>query len=116
MNEVEQVLLSPVSRGPSAQNLVEMGKDLQAAGILDVRGLVGELQELGIQAAMATVPVVMEKVRKVNEARMRQMIYEIKLLPPARVPNWLISGQNVYISRDAVLAIIQNVATSAPRP
>lgn len=115
MNEVEQVLLSPVSRGPSAQNLVEMGKDLQAAGILDVRGLVGELQELGIQAAMATVPAVMEKVRKVNEARIRQMLYEIKLLPPAKLPNWL-SGQTQYVSREAVLAIIQNIAISAPRP
>lgn len=116
MNDVEQqVLLSPVSRGPSAQNLVEMGKDLQAAGILDVRGLVGELQELGIQAAMATVPAVMEKVRKVNEARIRQMIYEIKLLAPARVPSFL-AGPTQYVSRDAVLAIIQNCAVSSPRP
>lgn len=119
-SEVEQqVLLNPVSRGPSAQNLVEMGKDLQAAGILDVRGLVGELQELGMQAAMAAVPVVMEKVRKVNEARIRQMIYEVKLLPPAPVrllSTLLNSNPNlVYVSRDAVLAVIQNVAVAPPR-
>jgi len=116
-SEIEQVLLNPVSRGPSAQNLVEMGKDLQAAGILDVRGLVGELQELGIQVAMATVPVVMDKVRSVNEARIRQMIYEIKLLPPApsRLMNSILNNPIVYVSRDAVLAIIQNVAVSPPR-
>lgn len=114
MKEVEQVILNPVSNGLGAQNLVEMGQDLQAAGILDVRGLVGQLQELGIQAAMATVPVVMERVRKVNEARMRAMLYEVKMLAPARMPNWL-TGQTVYVSRDAVLAIIQNCANTVPR-
>lgn len=113
MNELEQVVLSPTSRGLGAQNLVEMGQDLQAAGILDVRGLVGELQELGIQAAMATVPVVMDKVRKVNEARLRQMLYEVKLLPTAKLPGFMSSTQ--YVSRDAVIAIIHNIANTVPR-
>lgn len=113
MKEVEQVILNPVSNGLGAQNLVEMGQDLQAAGILDVRGLVGQLQELGIQAAMATVPVVMEKVHRVNQARVRQMLYEVKLLPPAKLPSLM--GSNAYVSRDAVLAIIQNCANTVPR-
>lgn len=114
MKEVEQqVILNPVSRGLGAQNLVEMGQDLQAAGILDVRGLVGKLQELGIQAAMEAVPVIMERVRSVNEARIRQMLYEVKLLAPAKIPSLM--GSNAYVSRDAVLAIIQNCANTVPR-
>lgn len=86
-------------------DLVDLGVDLRAAGVLEGRALIAEMQQLGVQMALATAPKILERIRAIQEARVRQMLYEVRLLP-------VMMG---YVSRDRVLSIIQAVAVSPPR-
>lgn len=104
MKDVEVQYLDPVP-GLTPGDLVDLGNDFQAAGVVEARALVAEMQQLGIQMALATAPKILEHVRRTQEARVRQMLYEVRMLPN-------IMG---HVSRDQVLRIIQSVATSTPR-
>jgi hypothetical protein len=103
-SEVQVQYLEPAV-GLTPGDLVELGNDLQAAGVVEARALIAEMQQLGVQMALATAPRILEHIRKTQEARVRQMLYEVRLLPTFMA----------HVSRDQVLRIIQSVATSTPR-
>ena len=108
MNQ-QQVEVQYLSADPGLTpgDLVELGNDLQAAGVVEARALIAEMQQLGVQMALATAPRILEHIRRTQEARVRQMLYEVRLLP-----NKFGMG---YVNRDSVLQIIQRVAVSTPR-
>lgn len=106
MNEIQaQVQYLEPAPGLNPGDLVDLGNDLQAAGIIEGRALVAEMQQMGTQMALNIAPKILERIRKIQEARIRQMLSEIRLLPQYMG----------HVSRDQVLRIIQNVGTSTPR-
>lgn len=104
-NEV-QVTMMPTPTGLSAQDLVAMGEDLRALGILESRAVVAELQELSMKSAVAAADVFMSRLRRVVVARDAQLMRAISTLPLLQLPRMLI-GTTPYINRDSVVALIQ---------
>lgn len=102
--QVEVQHLDPV-QGLTLGDVTDFGVDLHAAGILEGRALIAEMQQLGVQMALATAPKILERIREIQAARVRQMLYEVRLLPSTMG----------YVSRDRVLGIIQTVAVAPPR-
>ena len=76
---------------------------LAAAGLttIQARGLIAKVQQAAAQTALALAPAILEEVRKVQEARLLEVIQRTRLLP-----NTMGLG---YISRDRVIQIIQDV-------
>ena len=103
---VEAVLFEPV-QGLTPADLVEfgaLGREL-GLGMLETRALTQELQEMATRAVMAAVPKAFERVRKVQEARLAELIIRIRTLP----------NMMGYISRDTTLTLIAQVMNQAPR-
>ena len=103
---VEAVLFEPV-QGLTPADLVEfgaLGREL-GLGMLETRALTQELQEMATRAVMAAVPKAFERVRKVQEARLAELIIRIRTQP----------NMMGYISRDTVLTLIAQVMNQAPR-
>lgn len=96
-------------QGLTPADLTELGAMLASAGLttIQARGLVAKMQQVAIQATLAMAPSVLEEVRKVNEARLLEILTRIRALP-----NALGIG---YISRDRVMDIIRDVTTKTPR-
>ena len=91
----------------SAQDLTELGSVLTTAGLDrdSVRGVVAELQEDALQLALQNMPKILSKVQDIHMKRVQETLLRIRLLP-------IRMG---YVSRDAVVAIVQQVMTSPPR-
>lgn len=104
-SDVQVQYLEPGMLNP--QDLTELGALLAASGLttLEARALVAEVQQLAAQAALGMAPKLLEKIRSIQEARLMEIYTQIRLL----------SNTMGYVSRDRVLAIIQNVASKPPR-
>jgi hypothetical protein len=103
---VEAVLIEPVP-GLTPADLVEfgaLGREL-GLGTLETRALTQELQEIATRAVMAAVPKAFERVRKVQEARLAELLMRLRMQTN-------IMG---YISRDTVFTLISQVMNQAPR-
>lgn len=105
--EVEVQYLEP-AQNLTPGDLTELGAVFASAGLTSVeaRGLVAEVQQAAAQVALGAAPKVLEKVRKVQEARLTEILVRIRLLPNA-------FGTG-YVSRDRVLQIIQDVYSKTP--
>ena len=92
------------------QDLAQLGALMVTAGLttLQARALVAKVQQVAAQAALMVAPDIMEEVRKVQEARMLNILNQVQLL--ARHPIMM-----NYIRRDQVLYIIQTVMSTVPR-
>jgi hypothetical protein len=90
-------------------DLTELGGMLAAAGLttIQARGLIAKVQQAAAQTALALAPALLDEVRKVQEARLYEVISRTRLLP-----NVMGTG---YISRDRVIQIIQDVFSKTPR-
>lgn len=97
--------LDPVP-GLNPQDLAELGALVRAAGFttLEARALVADVQQMAAQSALGMAPKLLEKVRKVQEARMHQIYTQIRLLP----------SQFGYVSRDRVLTIVTSTMNQTP--
>lgn len=101
----------PAPAGLSAQDLVTLGEDLRALGITESRAVVAELQEICAQTALRSADVFMNRLRRVVQARDAELIRAIQMLQPLRLPAML-TGPGQYISRDAVLVLIQRISAA----
>lgn len=101
--DVEVQHLDP-AQGLTPADLVDLGNALRGAGIIEGRALVAEIQQTAAQVALAIAPKMLDRVRKVQEARIMQMMHEVHLLPN-------VAG---YVNRAAVLRIIATVGASTP--
>ena len=63
-------------------------------------------QSAAAQTALLLAPEILEEVRKIQEARINEIYQRIMLLP---------SALNVYVRRDRVLQIVQDIGTRVPR-
>lgn len=106
MNQQVEVQHLSVDQALTVGDVADLGGDLRAAGILETRALIAEMQQLGVQMALATAPKILARIQEIQAARVRQMLYEVRLLP-----NKMGLG---YVHRDSVLQIIQRVAISPP--
>lgn len=90
-------------------DLTELGGLLAAAGLTSIqaRGLIAKVQQAAAQTALALAPSILEEVRKVQEARLMEVMQRVRLLP-----NTMGLG---FISRDRALQIIQDVFSKTPR-
>ena len=97
----------PPAVGLNPQDLVETGAQYATSGLttLEARALVAEMQQLAAQVAMAMSPKIMEKIRKVQAARVLEMQQRVMLLP-----NYM-----GHVNRASVLAIIQDIASRVPQ-
>ena len=106
MSDLEVAYLDPTPN-LNPQDLTELGALLASAGLttMEARALVAEVQQMAAQAALGMAPKLLERIRKIQEARLLDMYTQIRLLS-----NW-----RGYVSRDRVLGIVQNVAAKPPR-
>lgn len=88
------------------QDLAELGGLLVSSGLttLEARALVAEVQQMAAQAALGMAPKLLEKIRKIQEARLMMIYTQIRLLPT----------QFGFINRDRVLAIVSTVSNQTP--
>lgn len=93
--------------GFNPADLTGLGAELATTGLttLQVRAMMGKIQQIAAQSAVAMAPEILEEVRKIQEARIIEMIQRVRLLP-------MYMG---HVQRDRVLQIIQDVATRVPR-
>lgn len=89
------------------QDLTELGALLANTGYttLEARALMALVQQASQQVALNVTPGLLEQVRRIQEARLLEIIGRIRTLPA-------LAG---YIHKDQVIAIIQSVATKPPR-
>lgn len=100
----------PPALGYSPADLTELGALLATTGLttIEARAIIAQIQQVAAQTATGMAPALLEAVRKIQEARILEMLQRIRLLPN-------VFGMG-YVSRDRVLQIIQDVATRVPRP
>jgi hypothetical protein len=93
--------------GINAQDLASLGAMLAAHGLnqTQVQGLVARMQKMGVQVALATLPSVLEDIRRIQEARIWEMINRIQTLP-------VMAG---YVNRNQVVQILSTIASQTPR-
>ena len=89
------------------QDLTELGALLANTGYttLEARALMALVQQASQQVALNVTPGLLEQVRRIQEARLLEIIARIRHLPA-------LAG---YVHRDQIVAIIQSVATRAPK-
>lgn len=106
-NHLPVQIYDPPAVGLNPQDLAEMGAQFATSGLttLEARALVAEMQQLAAQVAMAMAPKIMEKIRKVQAARILDMQQRVMLLP-----NYM-----GHVNRASVLAIIQDAASRVPQ-
>lgn len=97
----------PPRLGYSPADLTELGAQLAAIGMTmaEARSLINDIQQVAAQTATAIAPKLLDGVRKIQQARILEMMTRVRLLP-------VTMG---YVSRDRVLQIIQDVATRVPQ-
>src|SRR4029079_13905202 len=105
MSQQVEVQHLTADQGLTVGDVAALGGDLTAAGIVETRALVAEMQQLGVQMALASAPKILSRIQEIQAARVRQMLYEVQLLP-------IMMG---YVRPDSVLQITQRVAVAPPR-
>ena len=98
------------ANGLTPTDLAEIGAILAATGLTTVedRGLMGDIQQAAAQTALSVMPKVLEGVRKVQEARIQEMVFRIRALAGGL-------GGLGYVNRERVIQVIQDVAAKPPR-
>lgn len=108
MNQIEPLQVQYLDPVPALnpQDLAELGGLLVASGLttLEARALVAEVQQMAAQAALGLAPKLLEKIRRVQEARLQTIYTQVRLLPT----------QFGFVSRDRVLGIITGATFQAP--
>lgn len=101
--ELPRMPATPNMQVLNPTDMTELGSLLTAAGLSTVaaRNVVDRIQRLAMQVALATVPDLLEDLRKVNELRMGELERDIRVLP----------NRFGHVERDRVLQAIR-VATS----
>lgn len=107
LDHVVQVNGLPGANGINVQDVAALGAQLTALGLtkLQVQGLLAQMQKMALQTAMNTLGDVLEEVRKVQEARMWDILNRINTMPT-------MAG---YVSRNHVVQIVTNVSSMTPR-
>lgn len=107
--EVEVAYLTPAN-GLTPSDLAEIGAILASTGLttVEARGLMGDIQQAAAQTALTVMPKILEGVRRVQEARIQEMLFRVRALPG-------MLGTLGYVSRDRVIQVIQDVAAKPPR-
>lgn len=95
-------------RALNPQDLVSLGSHMASNGLttLESQALVGMMQRLAAQTALLMAPEILEKVRKVQEARMAEILNRVSLLN---------GFMGTYIRKDQVQQIITQVMSTVPR-
>jgi hypothetical protein len=95
--------------GFSVGDLTELGATLATAGLttLEVRAIMGEIQQVAAQSAALMAPKILERIRAIHQARLMEIYTRIRLLP-----NPVGLG---FVSRDRVIEIIQQVMNRVPQ-
>ena len=95
-------------RALNPQDLAGLGALMATTGMtrLQAQALVAKVQQTAAQTALLLAPEILEEVRKIQEARINEIYQRIMLLP---------SALNVYVRRDRVLQIVQDIGTRVPR-
>jgi hypothetical protein len=90
----------------STQDLVELGSLFNGNGFTgaESRALISTVEQTAKQVALAMMPVILEHVRKINEARLITVMTQIQMLP----------NNFGHVSRDRVQQIIRSVYSSVP--
>ena len=93
--------------GINAQDIASLGALLASNGLdqAQVQGLVARMQKLGVQVALATLPAMLEDIRRIQEARLWGAINRIQALPS-------VGG---YVNRNQVILLLTSVAQQTPR-
>lgn len=91
------------------QDLAELGALMVTNGMstLQARAIIAKVQQTAAQVALAMAPDILEEIRRIQEARLLEILQRVRLLPN-------VFGMG-YISRDRVLQVIQDVAARPPR-
>jgi len=90
------------------QDLVSLGAHMASNGLttLEAQALVAKLQQLAAQTALLLAPDILEKVRKIQEARLTEILNQVSLLQGL---------MGVYIRKDQVQRIVTQVMSTVPR-
>lgn len=122
-------LIQPSPRGArNTMNLTDsahLGAVLASEGMTsaEVTALLQELTTIGIKNGVEALPKVMEKIRRVNVARLNELIQQVRGLPSIQMPaaGWRgMLGQPqvaspVYVSLDQVLGILDRAKADPSR-
>lgn len=98
MSDVEILDRSPHSQ----QDMTELGAQLAGAGYtrLESRALIGLIQQASQQVALTVTPTLLEQIRRIQEARMTEVIGRIRTLPATMG----------YVHRDQIIRIITDMS------
>jgi hypothetical protein len=93
--------------GINAQDIASLGAILASHGLtqMQVQGLIARMQKMGVQVALGSLPEMLEDIRKIQEARIWQMINMINALPT-------MAG---FVNKNQVIQILSTVASQTPR-
>ena len=100
-------IYGPPAVGASPRDVAGVGANFVAGGlsVIEAQDMVGEMQQLAAQAAFSMAPKIMEKVRRIQEARFFELQQSVAALPS-------MAG---YINRIQVLTLIQAAASRIPQ-
>lgn len=71
----------------------------------EAKALINDIQQVAAQTATSVAPKLLEGVRRIQQARIMQMMTQVRLLPATMG----------YVSRDRVIQIIQDVSSRVPQ-
>jgi hypothetical protein len=93
--------------GINATDIASLGAILAGHGLdqMQVQGLVSRMQKLGVTVALASLPEMLEDIRRIQESRIWGAITQIQAL----------SAVGGYIRRDQVLLILNGLSQRTPR-
>lgn len=106
----------------SATQLTDLGAVAAALGMerSSITGFIHDVQDLAANVTIQSAQRLLERVRRAQESRMTSLEQQVRALPSAPAPG-LFDGMSQsaalvragYVSRDAVLALIQTVTASS---
>jgi len=97
----------PNGNGLSAQDIAGLGAMLTSVGLtrLQVQGIVARIQKVAAHVALTTIGEVLEDVRRIQEARLLEIISRVGAMPT-------MAG---YVNRNHVIQIVSNTMATTPR-
>ena len=90
--------------GLNPGDISALGAAMVAQGLStdDVRNLIAQLQEVGTQVAMASAAAILEKMRRIQETKYRDLYHAVAVMPNVQIPNALARMANPGIVTDAI--------------
>lgn len=108
-NEIEHVQTNsqPNGNGLDVQNVAMLGAMIAGTGLesLEVQGLLAEVHRTSLSASVNSMAAILDKITRVQQARMINMINRITNLPS-------MAG---HVNKAQVLQIITSVMSSPPK-